>query len=1011
MRINTLPPSSKSIISPILIGRARQFDLIIQSLEESRGHQGTVIQISGEAGIGKSRLVNETKKYATNHGLMILQGNCFEPDHALPYAPFLDLLRTFILTLSPNQISREFGKSTAVMVRLIPELASSLPDILYSPTSDPESEKQRLFQALMQFFIRRLGRIDDQSGLLLIIEDLHWSDETSLEFLEYLIRRIESLPIMLLLTYRSDVTYPSLDKFLGVLNHKRLALEISLQALTARELDALLRAIFELDHPVRAEFLETIYALTEGNPFFTEEILKSLIAAGGFFYTNGIWDNKPIRELDIPRSIQDAVDRRTQQLSQEARRLLTLAAVAGRRFDFGLLKAVTKINEQDLLENIKELVAAQLVVEESADQFAFRHALTREATYTRLLLRERKNYHAVIAETIETIYMDRLDAYIADLSYHFYEAGVWSKAIEYSRQASERAQALYAPREALVYFMRAIEAAQQLEIAPSLNMLRGRGQTYETIGDFEHALADYGNVLKSAEALQDSRAKWQGLIDLGFLWAGRDYQRTGDYFQQALELARHMEDSSNLAHSMNRLGNWHANIGDMSKALSYHQEALDIFQELNDRPGVAETLDLLGMTNQLNGDLVQGTAHYQRAVELFRELDDRRGLVSSLATLALCGPSYMHDPSVSPESLTEAIEMGEQALKIAREIGWRSGEIYALWCLSICLGPQGEYSRGLELAQRALEISEEIEHDQWTIATLCGLGALYLDLLALPQARLHLEKAFTLAQKIGSSVWIGSVTGYLASACVLQNDLSRAEAVLDEAITADTPAQTQMQRLCWCARAELALARGIPESALSIIDHLIASDPNVTPSATIPRLWKLRSESLAALQQPEEADEVLHAAQSTAFKQGARAWLWRIYIAQGKLHQAQGRHPEAEAEFTMARTLITELTTSMEDQTLRGIFLEGAINMVPIPAPIIQRRVEKLEFGGLTPREREVAALIAQGKTNREIAEALVVSERTAESHVTNILLKLGFTSRARIAVWAADKGLGKRAE
>ena len=553
------------------------------------------------------------------------------------------------------------------MDQLIPELAGSLPHISYSPTSDPESEKHRLFQALTQFFVHRLGKMDDRSGLLLVIEDLHWSDGSSLEFIEHLVRRIGSLPILLLLTYRSDVTVPGLGKLLDTLNRQRLALELSLQPLTAPELDALMRAIFELDHPVRAEFLEAIFALTEGNPFFTEEILRSLVAAGGFFYSNGTWDNKPVRELDIPNSIQDAVDRRTQHLSQEARRTLTLAAVAGRRFDFKLLLVVTKMNEQDLLENIKELVAAQLVVEESADQFAFRHALTRQATYARLLLRERKNYHTVIAQTIENIYAERLDAHSADLSYHFYEAGGWSKAIEYSQQAGEQAQALFAPREAIVYFTRAALAAQQLETAPPLKLLRSRGQAYETVGDFENASADYEQVLRSAHALQDSHTEWQGLIDLGFLWGGRDYHRAGGYFKQALDLARQMEDSADLAHSLNRLGNWHANIGDLDEALQYHQQALDIFQELNDRPGLAETLDLLGMTNQINGDLVQGTAHYQRAVVLFRHLDDRRGLVSSLATLALCGPSYMHDPSVSPESLAEAIDMGEQALKIARD--------------------------------------------------------------------------------------------------------------------------------------------------------------------------------------------------------------------------------------------------------------------------------------------------------------------------------------------------------
>jgi DNA-binding CsgD family transcriptional regulator len=429
---------------------------------------------------------------------------------------------------------------------------------------------------------------------------------------------------------------------------------------------------------------------------------------------------------------------------------------------------------------------------------------------------------------------------------------------------------------------------------------------------------------------------------------------------------------------------------------------------LNDRSGLAETLDLLGMAGQINGDLVQGAAHYQRAVQLFHDLDDRRGLVSSLATLALCGPSYMHDPSVSPFSLAEAVQNGEQALKIAREIGWRSGEIYSLFCLGITLGPQGEYQRAFELLQSALAIGTEIEHDQWTLGAHCDLGVLYFDMLSLDEARLHLEQSLTLAKETGSLVWMGSITGYLASVCVAQNDWSRAEAVLNGFLSADTPARTQMERLCWCARAELALARGEPEAALSIIDRLIASDPNLTPAGAIPRLWMLRGEALIALKQLDEAGRVLQAAQAAALWQGARGWLWRIHLALGKVGQMQSKRADADKAYNAARSLINELTASIQAQALRENFRERALARLPAQPSVSARQAEKDEFDGLTAREREVAALIVEGESNREIAERLVVSERTVESHVTNILSKLGFSSRARIAVWAADKGLGK---
>ncbi len=991
--------STAPILCPILIGRTLQLEALQRVIDQVQGGTGQTVLIAGEAGMGKSRLVAEAKTRVAPYRFSLLQGNCFESDLNLPYAPLLDLLRAFCADHSDAEITSAFGSGAAEIMKLIPELKPRLPGLTPTPLLEPEAEKRRLFNALVQFFI-------NQGPLVIVVEDLHWGDDTSLEFLLRLVRRIVSLPILLLLTFRSDEAHPALKHFLVELDRERLGLELTLQRLTMAEVDVMLRAIFELDHPVSAAFQKNLYNLTEGNPFFIEETLKALAASGSIFFEHGRWEHKPVNELQIPRSVQDTVHRRSERLSEKARRLLELAAVAGRRFDFSLLQELTKMDEQELLSLIKEMVAAQLVVEENADQFAFRHALTREAIYLSLFIRERKKYHGQVAETLERLYASSLPSHVANLAYHAFEAGSWAKALKYSRLAGEGAQALYAPQSALEQFTRALEAAQHLAV-PSPALYRARGQAYETIGDFEKARADFEQALSSAREVQDNKSEWQALIDLGFLWAGRDYNRTGDFFQKALHFAREMDDPARLAHSLNRVGNWHANVGDLDQALHFHRQALEVFEELNDMHGLAETLDYLGMASQINGNLIQGTAYYQRAVELFHELDDRRGLVSSLATLALCGPTYLHDPSVSPYGLAEATEKGEQALKIAREIGWRSGEIYSMCCLGISLGPQGEYQRALEMLQSALEISQEIEHDQWLIGAYCDLGALYLEMLELTLSRQYLERAFELAQEMGSSVWIGSVSGCLASVCIIQNDLTRAETVLDGFIRANTAARTQMERLCWSARAELALSRGEPEMALAIIDHLIASDPNVTPSSVIPRLWLLRGEALMTLKSLGDAETVLEAAQIAASGQKARGWLWRIHLALGKVYQMQSKRAEAEAQYKTARAILNELAVGIQDQVLRDHFLEQALTLLPAKQPVSARKAEKDVFDGLTAREREVAALIARGESNRGIAETLVVSERTVESHVTNILTKLGFSSRARIAAWAVDKGLG----
>src|SRR5260370_34655319 len=261
------------------------------------------------------------------------------------------------------------------------------------------------------------------------MQDLHWSADRSRKSLHYLARRCTAHRLLLLLTSRSDEVRPSLRHFLAHLDRERLTQEILLARLTREEVEAMLQALFARPRSARVELADLLYTLTEGNPFFVEEILKSLMASGEIVYANSRGPRKELRELHIPRSVQDAVQQRTDQLSESARRVLILAAVAGRRFDFALLQALTRHDEDHLLQLFKELMAAQLVVEESGEQFAFRHALTQQAVYADLLVRERKALHRRVAETIERLYAATLDAHLADLAYTFSEAGALRKAL------------------------------------------------------------------------------------------------------------------------------------------------------------------------------------------------------------------------------------------------------------------------------------------------------------------------------------------------------------------------------------------------------------------------------------------------------------------------------------------------------------------------------------------------------------------------------------------------------
>jgi DNA-binding CsgD family transcriptional regulator len=813
-----------------------------------------------------------------------------------------------------------------------------------------------------------------------------------------------------LITYRSDEVRPTLSHWLAELDRQHLGQEIALTRLTQGETGAMLQAIFAPERPTQTAFLDAIYNLTDGNPFFLEEILKSLIGAGEISYTHGKWDRKPLSELHIPRSIADAVQQRSDRLSESAKQVLMLAAVAGRRFDFALLQQVTHHDELELLKLMRELIGAQLVVEESAEQFAFRHALTRQAIYTQLLVRERKVLHHIIAERMEHLYAGTLEEHLADLAYHFSEAGVFEKALSYAKQAGERAQRLYAPRAAVEQFTRALDAAHALSLAPTPALYHSRGQSYETLGDFERARHDYEQALGAAQKAGDDIAEWQSLLDLGYLWAGRDYQYTGVYFRRAAERARVLADPKLLAPSLNRLGNWFLNVEQPHEALRYHQEALAMFQALNDRCGEGSTLDLMGMACLLGGDLLQSAGYYQQAITLLQESGERERLPSCLANLMLCSGIYQTEMLVPAAiDFTESLHQGELALKIAGEIGQRSDEAYTLIHMAMLLGPRGEYARGLEVARYGLDIAEDIEHRQWMTAGHRVLGALHLDLLALSEAQQHLEQALTLAQEIGSWFWTRNASALLASVCIGLNNLVRAEDLLTALPDSDAPPKTQAHRLIWYVRAQLALAQGKPDSVLAITEQLLASAANVSGEESIPHLAHLRGKALTLLNQPVEAENSLQAAHAVAITRGLRPLLWRINIDLGNLYHTQRHGIDAEQAFAFAQGLIEEIAAPIADIALRTHFLEQATALLPLQEPLSSRRAAKRAFGGLTEREREVATLIAQGKSSREMAEMLVVNSRTIEKHIENILSKLGFNSRTQIALWASGKGLGQK--
>jgi len=994
----------KSVLCPVIIGRQNQLQLLDRLMRQWQAGNGQIALISGEAGIGKSRLVREAKGRAPQ-GTVILEGYCFQTGSILPYAPLLDLFRNFFGAHSHEEIARALEASAPHLVKIFPEWTVTLPNLTQVGTAspDPEQEKRRLFEVLVQ----TITELAQNQPLIVILEDLHWSDSTSLEFLLLLARRISSQPILLLLTYRSEETTPELTHFLAELDRERLGTEFALKHMSPLEVDEMLQAILDSQAPISKEFLDTIFPLTEGNPFFIEEILKALSAEGDIFYADGVWTRKEISQLHIPRTIKDAVQRRTQQLDEGTLRTLTLASVMGRRFDFQLLQELLNVNEADLMVMLKELISAQLVVEETADHFAFRHALTREAIYTTLLLRERQGLHRFVAEGMERSYAASMEAYVADLSFHYYTGGIWQKALEYSRKAGDQARTLYASREAVVYYSRAIVSARQLNIVIEPQLLAARGRAYDILGDFKSALDDFEGARKIAQEQQDGQAEWQTLIEIGSLWAGHDLQRAGEFFGQAEDLARKLNEPELLARSLNRVGNWFFITGQTMQALEYHRQALKFFEGQRDERGMAETRNELGMATLHHGDQIGSYKEYLHAIHLHRKLDDKHALI-----YALIGASHtLYDDTdlIPAQSRLENQQMANEALELTRQIDWPSGEAFAEWGMTFGLAMWGMFEEGLSHAKAALRIGMEIKHRQRTAGAYYALGHIYLLMLQADLAIQNLELGSSLAKKFGSAWLIGNTTADLVCAYLLKDDTGRARALLDSVLQGEPDHPTRAKRRMLWAKGNLFLAENKPAEALRIAEHLLDSKRSSQETQPIPALLKLKGEALFALKQFKKAERSLEQAKQGAEQREAVPLLWQIHARLGWLYKEQKNIEKSETEFASARQVLQGLAANIQDDELRAGFLRAALETLPKERKLTKRQSEAEKFGGLTSREREVARFLAQGKSNREIAEGLVLSERTVESHVGNILTKLGFDSRAQIAVWAVEKRLVER--
>jgi len=462
--------------SKAMVGREKEKEILSQVVEKALSGKGQVVSIIGEPGIGKSRLSRELIHHWLERGYTVFGGNCQSYGAAISYLPWAELLKGYLGIKEHDSLEEREAKIRRMLEIIDPQLAEwacLIGEVVGVPMAETDLTKsldaklrqQRLFDLVLDI----LSWGSQQEPLMLILEDLHWADNASLGLLNYVARNIGEKPILLTLVYRPIETK---QEFASKEYHTAL----ELKELSQEESQQLIHNLLAMEG-MPAELEEMILKKSQGNPFFVEEVVKSLIEQGVIIQQEGRWKVavSDVRSVNIPDTIQGVIMSRVDRLSPTAKDVLQVASVIGREFEYPVLAAVYP-KKMDLLPILTDLHRFDLVLSEKENYYYFKHILTQEVAYESLPYNRRRELHNQIGDYLEEAYGQKIEEVMPLLAHHYYYAQNWEPAFFYSVEAGDNARKVYANQEALAHYDRALEVFDKMVEAGMLPELTRRIQ-------------------------------------------------------------------------------------------------------------------------------------------------------------------------------------------------------------------------------------------------------------------------------------------------------------------------------------------------------------------------------------------------------------------------------------------------------------------------------------------------------------------------------------------------------
>lgn len=950
--------------SSVLVGRHREIAALRGALGRARAGEPTTVLVGGEAGVGKTRLLEDFAGWATDGAARVLVGQCLELGEAgLPFAPFAAALRAVLRADGPEV----FAGYEAEFAPLLPELGRAA--TLATPRAVPLSDAPRgyLFDLVAELF----QRLADARPLVLIIEDLHWADRSTRDLIGFLVRAARPGRLLLVCTYRTDELQRGhpLRPFLAELDRARGVERVELGRLDRDGTAAILADLLGAEPLARA--VDDVHDRTQGNPFFIEE----LAVAGD-----------PIGCAALPETLRDLLLARVDRLPEPAQRVLRIAAAGGTRFAHDLLAEVAGLPEAELEDALRAAVAAQLVVADRDGDYEFRHALVREAVHDELLPGEHARLHARFAAAIEAQpHLVAAGRAPAEIAHHWHAAHDHPRALVAARAAACAAADRYAYAEQRRLLERALEL---WELVPDAADLLGMDhlalleQTLDaavTAGDFSRAItltrAGLAEVDADAAPLRAARL----LDQRGRLMALLGKSDGSRELDEAYRLAAGGPPGAERVRLLADIATHLVKI-DPQKAARVAAEAATDAEAFGVNVALLSTR--IALLCHGERDLTGGLAELGRAVAAARAAGDAPTLVLAMV--------FESDMLCELGRYAESAQAAEAGVAEARRVGIsRSTGAYLLSNRAEALIALGRWDEAEAVCAEAARID---------LSGVTGLHWLQLG-AGLRLARAHpgadelVDRALTFLNR--PYLWPNHRLPLheLAIEAALAAD-DKVEAVRAALVAVADGSLPQLPREGWpvlSAAARTAARVGDRELAVAVA-ALAADLPALHPAA---RAHAAQVTALLAV-----GDQAL-----PAWRTAVEAWR-----ADGQPYPL-GRALLALAEATAAAGERDETAAAVTEATEIGRRL-GAAPLVEAAATLARRVGLRGASGGgagadlLTAREREVLRLVAEGHSNSRIAERLFISPKTASVHVSRIIAKLGVTNRVEAAALAHRLGL-----